>query len=294
MAVESPQAPAAPAEAPRKSRAGRDLPAAIAVGVGLGAFILIPLFTYKPALIVMAAALVAWAVRELVKALEVQGLKPPLVPLMIGGPAMLLIAYAQGPDALVGTLAATVLAVFAWRALADLALDPGDRATGLRDAVAGTLVAVWVPFLLAFVVLLASAHDGAARVVALVLVAVCSDIGGYAAGALYGKHPMAPTVSPKKSWEGFAGSLALAGLVGALLISLTLHGHWWAGLLYGFAVVCTATLGDLGESLVKRDIGIKDMGSLLPGHGGLMDRLDSILVSAPVGWLVLTAFVTVH
>jgi phosphatidate cytidylyltransferase len=118
---------------------------------------------------------------------------------------------------------------------------------------------------------------------------VCSDVGGFAAGVLFGKHPMAPSVSPKKSWEGLAGSVTACVLIGVLLVTFTFHGAWWGGALYGLAIALTATLGDLGESLIKRDLGIKDMGDLLPGHGGLMDRMDSLLPSAAVAWLILSA-----
>jgi phosphatidate cytidylyltransferase len=121
-------------------------------------------------------------------------------------------------------------------------------------------------------------------------VVVCSDTGGYAVGALFGKHPMAPTVSPKKSWEGLAGSLAAGAIGGMLMMVLTFHHPWWQGVLFGIALVVTATLGDLGESMIKRDLGLKDMGRLLPGHGGIMDRLDSLLPCAPVAYLLLSAF----
>ncbi len=119
---------------------------------------------------------------------------------------------------------------------------------------------------------------------------MCSDVGGYAAGVLKGRHPMAPSVSPKKSWEGLAGSVAACAIGGVALVSTLMDVAWWQGVLFGLAVVLTATVGDLGESLLKRDVGIKDMGSLLPGHGGLMDRLDSLLLTAPVTWLLLTAW----
>ena len=122
---------------------------------------------------------------------------------------------------------------------------------------------------------------------------VCSDVGGYAAGITLGRHPMAPSVSPKKSWEGFAGSLVACAVGGAVLFATLFGASPLLGAVYGLAVVLTATLGDLGESMVKRDIGVKDMGTLLPGHGGLMDRLDSLLPTAPVAWLLLTAFVAV-
>jgi phosphatidate cytidylyltransferase len=123
---------------------------------------------------------------------------------------------------------------------------------------------------------------------------VCSDIGGYFAGITLGRHPMAPTISPKKTWEGFAGSAAACLLAGALTLTLLLHGHIWQGLLAGAAAVLAATLGDLAESMIKRDLDIKDMGTLLPGHGGILERLDSLLVVAPVIWLLLYLFIPVR
>jgi phosphatidate cytidylyltransferase len=142
-------------------------------------------------------------------------------------------------------------------------------------------------------VLLAVPDDGARRVVTFIATVVCSDVGGYAAGAALGRHPMAPTVSPAKSWEGFAGSTIACVLGGTALLTLLFDTPWWQGALFGLAIVVTATLGDLGESMIKRDLGIKDMGSLLPGHGGLMDRLDSLLPAAAVSWLLLSAFAPV-
>ncbi|MDT7572763.1 MAG: phosphatidate cytidylyltransferase, partial [Actinomycetota bacterium] len=132
--------------------------------------------------------------------------------------------------------------------------------------------------------------DGPRRATIFIATVVASDVGGYAAGVLFGKHPMAPTVSPKKSWEGFCGSLVAAGVGGAVLFATLFDASSLLGAVFGLAVVCTATLGDLGESMVKRDIGIKDMGSLLPGHGGVMDRLDSLLPTAPVAFVLLGAF----
>jgi phosphatidate cytidylyltransferase len=131
------------------------------------------------------------------------------------------------------------------------------------------------------------------RVVAFILVTVASDVGGYAVGVLFGRHPMAPLISPKKSWEGFAGSVALCLVTGWASVVYLLHGQWWAGLLLGAVAVVFATSGDLIESLVKRDLGIKDMSSVVPGHGGLMDRLDSLLATVVPVWLVLVCLVPV-
>jgi len=136
-----------------------------------------------------------------------------------------------------------------------------------------------------------SMPNGAERVLIFIVLAICSDIGGYVAGILIGRHPMAPAISPKKTWEGFAGSVAACLAAGAIMLPWLLHGHVWQGLILGAAAVAAATLGDLVESMIKRDLEIKDLGTVFPGHGGAMDRLDSLLVVAPVAWLLLTAFV---
>jgi phosphatidate cytidylyltransferase len=159
------------------------------------------------------------------------------------------------------------------------------------DAASGVLVALYVPMLAGFAVLLLVPADGATRVIAFIATVVASDVGGYAVGVLAGKHPMAPSISPKKSWEGMAGSVGTCMVVGSAFLVAGLGAPWWGGLVFGAALAVTATIGDLGESLIKRDLGIKDMGALLPGHGGLMDRLDSLLPCAAVSWLLLTLLV---
>ena len=281
-------APAPPEGAPGKrgpGRAGRNLPAAIGVGLGLGAAITVPLFSpFRWVFIGVIAAAVALGTYEIVKALRTLGAQPPMLPLQAGGAAMVVLAYREGPEALFLALVLTVLACLAWRLA-----DPAEGF--LRDVAASTFTAAYVPFLAGFAALLATPADGPRRVTALIAVVVCSDVGGYAAGVLFGKHPMAPTVSPKKSWEGFAGSLTACAIAGAIFFVALFDAPVLLGVVYGVAIVLTATLGDLGESMVKRDIGIKDMGTLLPGHGGIMDRLDSLLPTAPVAWLLLGAFV---
>jgi len=273
-------------EAPPVGRAGRNLPAAIGVGLGLGALVLGTL--YSPArwtfVVVIAAASVVGTL-EVVRALRQLGAQPPVVPVLVGGTAMVLAGYRYGAEEVFLALTLTSLACVLWRL--------AEPAAGLlRDVTAGVLTTAYVPFLVSFAAMLTVPGDGPRRITAFIATVVCSDVGGYAAGVLLGKHPMAPTVSPKKSWEGFAGSvLACATAGGVFFATLFAETHWWEGVLFGLAVVCSATLGDLGESMIKRDIGIKDMGHLLPGHGGLMDRLDSLLPTAPVAWLLLTAFV---
>jgi phosphatidate cytidylyltransferase len=271
-----------PSGAPRATgRTGRDMAAAIGVGLGLGAVIFAALLIWRPAFLLVLTLAVLISIVELAGALERGGHRPPRTPVLVGAIAMMALAWTRGPSGLVVAFLLTVFAVLLWRL--------GDGPVGyLRDASAAVLVALYVPLLAGFAVLLLVPEDGAARVLAFIATVVCSDVGGFAAGVLFGKHPMAPTVSPKKSWEGMAGSVAACVLIGTLLVTLTFHGPWWGGALYGVAIALTATLGDLGESLIKRDLGIKDMGNLLPGHGGLMDRMDSLLPSAAVAYLLLS------
>ena len=210
----------------------------------------------------------------------------PLVPLAVGAVGMLVSAYVAGEDGLLVSFTLTAFGVLLWRII--------DGTQGAaRDVAAAVFVAAYVPFLAGFATLMLAWDDGAYRVLVFIAVTVANDVGGYAAGVLWGRHPMAPTVSPKKSWEGFGGSAALCVAVGVGLVVGLLQGPWWAGVAVGAAAVVTATLGDLSESLLKRDLGVKDMGTLLPGHGGMMDRLDSLLPTAPAVYFVLALLVPV-
>jgi phosphatidate cytidylyltransferase len=274
-----PMEPVPPPE--RRTRAGRNLTAAIAVGLGLGAVVLISLYVWKAAFLGVIALAVLLALWELSNALRADRVRVAVVPIAVGGLAILVAAYAGGSEPMMVALALTVLATMVWRL-------PENPAGYVRDVTSGIFVTLYVPFLAGFAALMLRDDDGADRVVVFILLTVFSDVGGYAAGVLFGKHPMAPRVSPKKSWEGFAGSALFCAGGGALIMPLLLEGTAAAGAAIGLAVMLTATLGDLGESMIKRDLGIKDMGSLLPGHGGIMDRLDSLLPAAPVTFLLLT------
>jgi phosphatidate cytidylyltransferase len=269
----------------KSSRAGRNLPAAIAVGVLLGAAILTSLLTVRYLFIGIIAVAIAVGTVELAQALRrAAGVRLALVPVLAGGQAMVWLAWPFGLEGALAAFVLTVLACLFWR------LSGGSEGY-LRDVGASVFAAAYLPLFGAFAAMLVPPDDGVARVLAFMIGVVASDTGGYIAGVLRGKHPMAPSISPKKTWEGFAGSLVAGVVAGALTLGLMLDGHAWQGVLFGAAIVFTATLGDLVESLIKRDLGIKDMGTMLPGHGGLMDRLDSLLPSAVVSWLLLSAFI---
>ena len=268
----------------KAGRAGRNLPIAIAVGVGLGGLILVSIYTVKVLFVGVAVVAISVGIWELSRALRSHDVNLPIVPVTAGAVAMLVGGYLRGPDAQVVALALTALAVIVWR------LPEGVEGY-VRDVSAGVFAAVYVPFLATFAVLMLAAPDGPDRVLMLFVLVAASDTGGYFVGVVLGRHPMAPTVSPKKTWEGFVGSAVTCMAAGAVLMTQLFEGPYWQGAVLGAAVVCSATLGDLGESMLKRDLGIKDMGSLIPEHGGMMDRLDSLLATAPVVWLLLTLFV---
>ncbi|MFC8452607.1 phosphatidate cytidylyltransferase [Kitasatospora sp. NPDC057223] len=277
---------AQPEPQPRKQRGGRNLQAAIGVGVGLGAVIIASLLFVKALFLFVVMAAVVVGVWELSGRLtERKEIKAPLIPLAAGSIAMLATGYWAGVQWAAASLALTGLAVMVWR----MAAPPENY---LRDVTAGIFTAFYVPFLATFVALMLAADDGPQRIVLFLIVTVCSDTGAYAVGYKFGKTKLAPAISPGKTREGLAGGIALSMLAGALLMELIIDdGSWWQGLILGGCAAVTATLGDLGESMIKRDLGIKDMGTLLPGHGGIMDRLDSLLPTAPVVWLLLAAFV---
>jgi phosphatidate cytidylyltransferase len=272
------------AEPPRASRAGRNLPAAIGVGVVLGGLVFLTLLTVKATFLIYVGAAFAVALAELTGALAKRDINIPVIPVAAGGAAVLTCMYWLGFRAVLAALALTMIAIFAWRL-------PGGAAGYVKDVTAGVFATVYLPFLASFVIAMLVPADGPRRVLTFIIVTVCSDIGGYFAGIALGRHPMAPAISPKKTWEGFAGSVVACLVAGALCLPLLLHGHAWQGLLVGAAAVLAATLGDLTESMIKRDLDLKDMGTVLPGHGGLLDRVDSLLVVAPVVWLLLYLFI---
>ncbi len=281
----TPEIPEEQADTGKKKRGpSRNLPIAMGVGVGLGAVVLLSLYTVKEIFLGVMIVFLGMAAWEFVRAFTARDIKIPWQPLMAGGLVMMVTTYFWGAQALVASFGLTVLAILLWRL-------PKGQEGYVRDATAGVFAAAYVPFLAGFVVLLLAAHDGPDRVLIFIAVTVSSDIGGFFAGSFLGNHKLAPSISPKKTWEGLGGSALTCMVVGAILLPWLLHGEWWQGVIIGMAGVCSATLGDLIESVIKRDLGIKDMGTLLPEHGGVMDRLDSLLATVPVVWLALQAFV---
>ncbi|MFV0407367.1 MAG: phosphatidate cytidylyltransferase [Propioniciclava sp.] len=279
-----------PTPAPQQRRSpGRNLPAAISVGVSLIALVVVTLTWFTWGFVLLVAVALSLAVAELTWAMRRAGMQPAMVPLIIGTAAMTILTYAAAtwpgtpmpwPSVLLTCLGATVLAALIAR------LRLGEEHF-VRDTAASMFIVGYVAVLGSFVALLLAGEHGTARMVTFLLCVVASDTGGYLVGVLFGRTPLAPTLSPKKTWEGLAGSLALSVAAGIALCIWALGVAWWVGLILGVVVVFFGTSGDLIESAIKRDVGLKDMSNVLPGHGGVMDRLDSMLVAVAPTWLVM-------
>jgi phosphatidate cytidylyltransferase len=278
---------AGPTEPPKKaSRAGRDLPAAIAVGVVLGGMAIGVLLFAPIWWLPVLSVFIPIATYEVVRRLREAGYALPVIPLLVGVLAMIWLTWPFGPTGLLGAYGGTIVVCMVWRLVGQgLSEQPVNY---LRDISATVLLATWVPLFASFSALLIFQDRGGFRTFTVIATVVFADIGGYVAGVLFGKHLMAPAISPKKSWEGLGGSLVFGIAAAVLSVAFLMDKPAWVGVPLGLMLVITGVLGDLVESQVKRELGIKDMGTLLPGHGGIMDRIDAMLPSAVAGWIVLT------
>ena len=281
------QDPPAPSEG--HGRAGRDVPVSILSAVVLIALILATLLIWKTLFMLVVAAAVTVAVWELHRGFAAKDIDLPEQPLMVGGVVMVVVAYFWGAPALVTATAVSALGTMLW-------LLRRGVSGYVQNATASVFTLVYVPFLGSFVALLlneggATGFDrydaGVKGILTFIAVTAASDIGGFVAGVLFSRHQMAPVISPKKSWEGFAGSAVCCVAVGVAMVVWVLDADWWIGVCLGAIAVVMATLGDLCESVIKRDLGVKDMSQVIPGHGGLMDRLDSLLATIAPIWLLL-------
>lgn len=270
-------------EAPTPSRAGRNLPAAIASSVALGVIVIVSLAFLPWLFVVVVIATMLVAVREVIAAFAGMGVRVARTPAYAATVVVPAVAYVWGPIALMAATGIAILAALVWR------LRRGYEGY-VRDVTASVFTIAYLPFMAGFLSLTLAADNGPARVVVFILLTMGNDVGGYAAGVLFGRHPIAPQISPKKSWEGFAGSVVVQGIVGALCFALVFDAPWWQGVIVGLILTLTATAGDFAESAIKRDLGVKDMGSFLPGHGGMMDRFDSLIPNAFASWALFTLF----
>ena len=277
-----------PARATPTPKAGRDLPMAIGVGLVLLAALAVGLLWAPWFFVLISAVSLSLAVVEIHRALLRKGMHAQVKTIVAGTLVSVLGAYAMfrwnlglPPTTFaVICVCGTVVACLVARLLL-------AREGFIRDIAASALIIAYIPLMGVFIPLMMAEPGGTRRIIAVVACVVASDTGAYAIGSLLGRHKMAPRISPSKTWEGFAGSIATSAVIGVAAALWCLGASWELGLVLGLCIAPAATLGDLVESLIKRDAGLKDMSNFLPGHGGFMDRLDSMLVAMPMGWLVL-------
>jgi len=264
------------------------------VGGGLAVVVAATLIWLRWGFIVLLAAFVALGAHELGHAASLKGWRPVWQVVAVGGPVVILAEYAFtwfAPTALaplpIGFVgcAALVVAAWGWR----LRRSPDGF---LADAGVTVLIVAYLPLLATFAIAMVRSAHPVAQVATFIACIVANDSGAYIMGSWLGRHKMTPHISPAKTWEGFAGGIVWAAVAGALLVRFALHASWWQGVVFGVVLGLAATLGDLVESAIKRDVGLKDMGKLLPGHGGIMDRLDSLLYCAPVAWALLNLWIS--
>jgi len=265
-------------------RAGRNLPAAVLTAVVLIGALGLALWLWQPGFVALVVLLALGATWELGGAFARTGVTLAMPPIYVGTVGILVSAWTLGPEAMLVAMYLTVFVVIAW------CLLDGSVQGRIRDVITSVFTVVYVPFLASFVVLMLAVSHSPWWVVVFIAVTISNDIGGWAAGVLVGRHPMSPRISPKKSWEGFAGSVLMCAVVGVVSM-MALGAAWWWGLVLGAATAVVGTVGDLTESMIKREVGLKDMSNLLPGHGGILDRLDSLLMTAPVFYVVLSLVV---
>ncbi len=269
--------------APQVGRTGRNLPLATAVGVGLAGLLVLSLFISPDVFAILASIVMMLAVRELISALisELPAATRYLV--YLAAPVIVLSAFYGGAAWLLISFVTSVFLVLVTRL-------PQGHEKYVSNTSRAIFILAYAPLMAGFAAMLAASTNGAQKVIAFVLLTAATDIGGFFAGVAFGAHPMAPKISPKKTWEGFIGALVLQVIVGVTLWTFFFKDPWWHGALVGLLMTITATLGDLIESMIKRDLGIKDMSRVLPGHGGIMDRLDSLVVNAFIAWVVFEIF----
>jgi len=265
------------------SRAGRNLPAAIGSGAALGIVVIVSLAFLPWLFVVVVIATMLVAVHEVVAAFSGVGVRVARAPAYAATVVVPAVAFVWGPVALIAATGLAILSALVWR------MRRGYDGY-VRDVTASVFTIAYLPFMAGFLSLMLAEDDGPVRVLVFILLTIGNDIGGYVAGVLFGRHPIAPQISPKTSWEGLAGSFLLQGVIGALCFTFLFDAPWWQGVIAGVVLTVTATAGDFAESAIKRDLGVKDMGSFLPGHGGMMDRFDSLIPNAFMSWALFTWF----
>jgi len=286
------QAAQHPVPQPANQTVRRNLPVAIAVGVVLYAWIVGTLLWWQWGFIVFLVASVVAGSFEITSALNKVRLNAVFTPVLIGAPVTFVVSHVVALRAGPLPAGAALLAGLALMVIASLIGRLRGPVRGyLADGAASLFTIAYLPLLLGSLILLLAQPQGNLRVICYFILVPCGDTSAYLVGSFLGRHKIAPHISPGKTWEGLAGGVAVTGLIGALVAPALIGAHWWAGALIGVLLAVSGAVGDLIESMIKRDTGLKDMSRLLPGHGGAMDRLDSLLVAAPIAWAAMLLLV---
>jgi len=264
------------------ARAGRKLGPSILVSLAILAVVFVTISFAPPLFAIFAWVAILLAGRELTKAYKAGGIDLPVNAISVAITLLLAAAWFGRVSGLAVAIAIAIPCVLVYMLLR----DPKDF---VRKSTAAAFAIFYLAFLGGFILLLAHDKDGLARIFTLVVLVSCNDTFAYIFGVLIGKHPLAPAISPKKTWEGLVGSIIATTIGSALVFQFALDHTWWIGAAIGLVAVVTSTCGDLIESAVKRDLAIKDMGTILPGHGGILDRIDSVLFTGPAVWFALEA-----
>ncbi|AAT89092.1 phosphatidate cytidylyltransferase [Leifsonia xyli subsp. xyli str. CTCB07] len=275
-----------------EQRTGRNLILAILIGLVVSGLVVVSLIFIKELFLVFDVTMAGFAAFELTQALRGAGRRVPRIPTVIGAVAIVPASFFLNAGGQLVSLAAGVALVIVCRLAEEAFAGAAGRGGGelVQDLTWSVFVQMYVSLLASYAILLLAQDHGEWWVLGFVILVVAVDTGAYVSGLTWGRHPMAPTISPKKTWEGFAGAGVTAVAAGVLVSVFMLGQTWWFGIVFGLVMLLTATSGDLAESLVKRDLGIKDMSSWLPGHGGFLDRLDSILPSAAAAYGLFLIF----
>lgn len=275
--------------------AGRSLSKSVAVGLILAAIFLASILIYKELFIVLILTVTAIGAWELSSALRTKGWYVPRVPAVVGSVVIMPATYYGGPTLQWLVSLGIVAALILWRTVHLLwerrKANFQTFLRTIRDYGAAAFLVIYLPLSLSFTMLmLRRPEDGQYWVITFVTTVALIDSAGYLFGRVFGKHKLAPGVSPKKTWEGLVASIVFGATSAILFTVFLLGGPWWVGLIMAAGIILAAVFGDLAESLIKRDLGLKDMSKLLPGHGGMMDRLDSMLPAALMTYLVMVVF----
>jgi phosphatidate cytidylyltransferase len=278
-------------EPPDQGAPGEGANAGVRIATGIAAAVIaLVLFALGtvPALI-LCIVVVTFAAGECFGVLRRAGYHPATLLGLVGTVALMIAAYTKGASAIPLVLVLIVVFTFLWY------LFGVERGAPVAGSAATLLTVGWISLLGSFAALLLAPSNfpdrhGIAFLLGAIIATVANDVGGLVIGGWLGRHPLAPSISPNKTWEGWLGGLVLSVVVSAALVG-AIH-PWTPGkaAVLGLMVAVVAPIGDLAESLLKRDLHIKDMGTLLPGHGGVLDRVDALLFVLPATYYLVRAF----